>query len=236
MKSSKNHKENKGRHMSPKITKYFETSLPEGRKCEENQGQNVPRRKTKKKKKSIINTLNDQTAKQTIPDYFPVRRSSRKTKSHLLMEKEKDLRDAILSQREDGLKVVVFPDKGRGVKATKVFRRGDFVVEYFGELIDVKEAKRREVIYSKDEGVGCYMYYFTLVKKYCVDATAESGRLGRLVNHSRRGNLLTKSLLVGDVPRLILVAKSDIKVGEELLFDYGDRCRSSLVDHPWLAK
>jgi len=51
--------------------------------------------------------------------------------------------------------------KGRGVVATKPFRRGDFVVEYAGDLIDLSLAKKREEKYSEDTDIGCYMYYFT---------------------------------------------------------------------------
>lgn len=68
-----------------------------------------------------------------------------------------------------------------------------------------------------------------------VDATAESNRLGRLVNHSRNGNLVTRIVEVGKQPRLILVAKDDIAEGTELCYDYGDRSRESIRNHPWLA-
>ena len=36
-------------------------------------------------------------------------------------------------------------------------------------------------------------------------------------------NCVTKVVMLGDTPRLILVAKSDIAAGTELLYDYGDR-------------
>lgn len=69
-----------------------------------------------------------------------------------------------------------------------------------------------------------------------IDATSESGRLGRLVNHSRLNpNLLTKVVTFKDTPRLILVARDDITAGTELLYDYGDRSKESLAAHPWLA-
>ena len=55
--------------------------------------------------------------------------------------------------------------KGRGVVATKDFGRGDFVVEYAGDLIDLGEAKYREEKYGKDSSVGCYMYYFNCNNK-----------------------------------------------------------------------
>lgn len=70
---------------------------------------------------------------------------------------------------------------------------------------------------------------------FSIDATAESGYLGRLVNHCRNGNLMTKSITVAGKPRLVLLAKDDINEGEELTYDYGDRSKESLLHHPWLA-
>lgn len=68
-----------------------------------------------------------------------------------------------------------------------------------------------------------------------IDATSETGNLGRLVNHSRNGNLSTKIVTYKGRPHLVLLAKEDIKEGEELTYDYGDRTRESLINHPWLA-
>ena len=69
-----------------------------------------------------------------------------------------------------------------------------------------------------------------------VDATAESGLLGRLVNHSRlKFNCCTRVVELDDRPRLILVASRDISIGDELLYDYGDRSKESLEAYPWLA-
>lgn len=56
--------------------------------------------------------------------------------------------------------VNIFEGKGRGVVAAKPFEKGDFVVEYSGELIDIVEAKNREQNYAEDQKLGCYMYYF----------------------------------------------------------------------------
>ncbi|XP_074868558.1 N-lysine methyltransferase KMT5A isoform X2 [Carettochelys insculpta] len=150
-----------------------------------------------------------------VTDYYPVRRSSRKSKTVL----EIDFIDG----------------KGRGVIATKHFNRGEFVVEYHGDLIEITDAKKREAVYAQDPSTGCYMYYFQyLSKTYCVDATKETNRLGRLINHSKCGNCQTKLHDVDGVPHLILIASRDIKVGEELLYDYGDRSKASIEAHPWL--
>ena len=44
------------------------------------------------------------------------------------------------------------PEKNRGIIATKKFFKGDFVVEYSGELISEKTAKDRELQYTHDKG------------------------------------------------------------------------------------
>lgn len=40
------------------------------------------------------------------------------------------------------------------------FHKGDFVVEYHGDLLELSEAKKREAQYAEDPKTGCYMYYF----------------------------------------------------------------------------
>ncbi len=54
----------------------------------------------------------------------------------------------------------MFPEKGRGIVAARPFVKGEFVVEYSGELVDMKEAEQREANYARDKTAGCYMYYF----------------------------------------------------------------------------
>jgi histone-lysine N-methyltransferase SETD8 len=171
-----------------------------------------------------------------VTDYFPVRRSVRKTKKTVMEEKQRTLEQMLRNEVEEGLEVRLFSDKGRGVVTSRPFTKGDFVVEYSGDLIDLNEARRRELQYAQDQNTGCYMYYFKHNdQQYCVDATAETGRLGRLVNHSRNGNLLTRTVSVDNKPRLVLIAKDDIKAGDEVTYDYGDRSKESLKHHPWLA-
>ncbi|KAH0625402.1 hypothetical protein JD844_014889 [Phrynosoma platyrhinos] len=170
-----------------------------------------------------------------VTDYYPVRRSSRKSKKELQIEEKKRIDELIESGKEDGMKIDFIDGKGRGVIATKQFHRGDFVVEYHGDLIEITDAKKREAAYAQDPSTGCYMYYFQyLSKTYCVDATKETNRLGRLINHSKCGNCQTKLHDINGIPHLILVASRDIKAGEELLYDYGDRSKASLEAHPWL--
>ena len=75
-------------------------------------------------------------------------------------EQKLAMEQRILDGTECGLDIKVFPEKGRGVIATRQFQKGDYVVEYFGDLISEPDAKMREEKYSEDESVGCYMLYF----------------------------------------------------------------------------
>ncbi|XP_061499188.1 histone-lysine N-methyltransferase Set8 [Anopheles gambiae] len=171
-----------------------------------------------------------------ITEYYPIRRSVRKTKKEVQVERDRDIERAIKEGREDGLKIEYFEGKGRGIVTTRSFAKGEFVVEYIGDLISVAEAKQREQVYSKDDSTGCYMYYFRHKNvQHCIDATAESGKLGRLVNHSRNGNLVTKTVPINNRPHLVLIAKEDIEKGVEVTYDYGDRSKEALLHYPWLA-
>ncbi|ALC46589.1 pr-set7 [Drosophila busckii] len=171
-----------------------------------------------------------------LTEFFPVRRSVRKTKTAVKEEMMRDLEQAVLEERCEGLQVRHFLGKGRGVVAERRFKRNEFVVEYVGDLISISEASDRERRYALDENAGCYMYYFKHKnQQYCIDATIDTGKLGRLINHSRNGNLMTKVVTIKQRPHLVLLAKDDIEEGEELTYDYGDRSKESLKHHPWLA-
>ncbi|XP_017292246.1 N-lysine methyltransferase KMT5A-A [Kryptolebias marmoratus] len=176
---------------------------------------------------------NSQNRKVT--DFFPIRRSSRKSKTELKCEQKKLIDDLITNGIEEGMEVQHIEGKGRAVFATRCFQKGDYVVEYHGDLLQITDAKKREAEYAENPATGCYMYYFQyLCKTFCVDATKETGRMGRLINHSKTGNCQTKLHDINGVPHLILVASRDIDKGEELLYDYGDRSKASIAAHPWL--
>ena len=139
------------------------------------------------------------------------RRSKSDFKKKLLIEK------CIKAMTEDMLSVKIIVDKGRAVFARRYLKKGDFVCEYAGELISYREGIKREEIYEKDIETGCYLYFFQhKSKSYCVDATKENGRLGRLMNHSKiDGNCHTKLFVINSKPCLIFVASRDIKPDEE---------------------
>lgn len=59
---------------------------------------------------------------------------------------------------------LLFGSLGYGVKAEKEFTKGDFILQYKGDVIDDKEAAVREELYSQ-HGMGCFMYYFNQAGK-----------------------------------------------------------------------
>ncbi|CAL8076602.1 unnamed protein product [Calicophoron daubneyi] len=174
--------------------------------------------------------------RQTQLTTYGIRRTARQCAKDMEREREANVLMLLRDNVQTGMKVIVTEEKGRGVVATRVFHEGEFVVEYAGELISEKSAKAREQEYKRDPAIGSYMFYFCHNGvKYCVDATEETPRLGRLVNHSRlHPNCLVKVVPLDNVPRLVLFARQIINPGEELLYDYGDRDKESLEAHPWL--
>lgn len=101
-----------------------------------------------------------------------------------------------------------------------------FIKNFFGWTIPFNEQWNRSILTA----VWNLARFFT----DSVDATKESDRLGRLINHSKNGNCQTKLHDINGIPHLILVASRDIQEGEELLYDYGDRSKASIEAHPWL--
>ncbi|KAK5900159.1 hypothetical protein CesoFtcFv8_009562 [Champsocephalus esox] len=99
--------------------------------------------------------------------------------------------------------------------------KGDVVCDYHGTLMSDAEGRGRED--------SIYRFFF---KELCIDASSrcdchpEVETYGRFLNHSRkRPNLKPKrfDLTFPDGPRelLVFLALQNIKVGEELLWDYG---------------
>jgi len=142
------------------------------------------------------------------------------------------------------------------VITSRPFQKGEFVVEYAGELItDAGEAERRELecggtfmLYFEYKSkslwlVICTLFQVMLIIYICcmfffylsIDATTTETRLGRLFNHSRKQfNVKPKIINIDGQPRVALFAERYITIGEELLWDYGERRKSVLKNNPWL--
>ena len=56
-----------------------------------------------------------------------------------------------------------------------------------------------------------------------------------MINHSKHSaNLVPRLIEIHGTPHICFFTKNNIKVGEELLYDYGDRSASAVHAHPWL--
>ena len=77
-------------------------------------------------------------------------------------------------------------------------------------------------------------HHTTVSSIFSIDSTKAEG-MGRMVNHSRKKfNVRTKVISIQQKSCLILVAAKDIQVGDELLYDYGERSKEVTKTFPWL--
>lgn len=115
--------------------------------------------------------------------------------------------------------------RGWGLRTLSTIQKGQFVVEYVGEVITNQEAERRGQYYDKQ---GCtYLFDLDFNDKvnfpYSVDA-AVYGNVSHFINHSCQPNLEVYAVWVNcldpNIPRLGLFATKLIKENEELTFDY----------------
>ncbi|XP_067227718.1 uncharacterized protein [Chanodichthys erythropterus] len=120
--------------------------------------------------------------------------------------------------------------KGRGVFTTRAFFRGDFVLEYRGELLSSEESLDRTEHYTEAENAFLFDFQWR-GRNWCMDASKEDGSLGRLVNDEHRNpTCKMRTLEVSSKPHLCLFAVRDILPGEEITYNYGDS------DWPWRVK
>ncbi|XP_073729855.1 uncharacterized protein [Misgurnus anguillicaudatus] len=125
---------------------------------------------------------------------------------------------------------VISKYKGRGVFTTEAFFRGDFVLEYRGELLTSEESLDQSKLYNDVENTFLFDFQWH-GKNWCMDASKEDGSLGRLVNDEHRNpTCKIRTVEVNKKPHLCLFAVRDIQPGEEITYSYGDS------DWPWRAK
>nr|AEL16989.1 ASH1-like protein [Phaseolus vulgaris] len=122
-------------------------------------------------------------------------------------------------QKCEYAKTKLFKTEGRGwgLLAGEDLKAGQFVIEYCGEVISWKEAKRRSQAYEnqglKDAFIIC------LNASESIDATRK-GSLARFINHSCRPNCETRKWNVLGEIRVGIFAKHDVPIGTELAYDY----------------
>ena len=126
--------------------------------------------------------------------------------------------------------------KGRGVLAKEPIAKGTYICEYRTYRVypvGSDTHKRLSEEYSRNSE-GSFVvetaYPIPGIGRLCFDATRRYRDVGRYINHHPRhynSKLSTPKLLRGKW-RIALVSIKDIEVGEEVLYDYGERTQ------PWM--
>lgn len=95
---------------------------------------------------------------------------------------------------------------GRGLFAVEYIPKGACIIEYTGRPLTIEEM-------AKDDG----KYYFWVSDFAMIDGNVK-GNTARFINHSCAANCEVD----GPDGRIFVMAKKNIRAGEELTYDYGD--------------
>ncbi|XP_058769896.1 histone-lysine N-methyltransferase ASHH1-like isoform X2 [Vicia villosa] len=122
-------------------------------------------------------------------------------------------------QKCEYAKTKLFKTEGRGwgLLADEDIKAGQFVIEYCGEVISWKEAKRRSHTYETQGLTDAYI--ISLNASESIDATRK-GSIARFINHSCQPNCETRKWTVMGEIRVGIFARQDIPIGTELAYDY----------------
>lgn len=110
---------------------------------------------------------------------------------------QKDLRDHVAVKRGTA---------GLGLFATKPIRKGSFIIEYVGPLLNDAQVQKKGG-----------KYLFALGKKWTIDGSSRHN-IARYINHAC---VRTNCEPIQYALRIKIRATRNIKVGEELHYDYG---------------
>nr|XP_032806735.1 histone-lysine N-methyltransferase NSD2-like isoform X4 [Petromyzon marinus] len=118
--------------------------------------------------------------------------------------------------------IVKTAGRGWGLLTLVSIRKGEFVNEYVGELIDEEECRKR-IKYAHEKNLSNF-YMLTIEKDRIIDA-GPKGNFSRFMNHSCQPNCETQKWTVNGDTRVGLFATSDIATaGTELTFNYNLDC------------
>ncbi|KDN61888.1 hypothetical protein CSUB01_03181 [Colletotrichum sublineola] len=111
---------------------------------------------------------------------------------------------------------------GYGLFTIEDIAKGDFVIEYTGEIITSDEGTRREARHALVDNWSCYKFSLLEKEGIWLDA-ARYGNCSRYINHSSDDpNITPVALYVSGDFRISFRARRNIQAGEELFFNYGN--------------
>ncbi|XP_057676833.1 uncharacterized protein nsd1b isoform X2 [Corythoichthys intestinalis] len=111
--------------------------------------------------------------------------------------------------------------RGWGLRCVHDIKKGQFVSEYVGEVIDEEECRSR-IRHAQEHDI-CNFYMLTLDKDRIIDA-GPKGNEARFMNHCCQPNCETQKWTVSGDTRVGLFALVDITAGTELTFNYNLEC------------
>ncbi|XP_072353597.1 histone-lysine N-methyltransferase NSD2-like isoform X1 [Scyliorhinus torazame] len=117
--------------------------------------------------------------------------------------------------------VVKTAGKGWGLISKTDIKKGAFVNEYVGEVIDEDECRAR-IRFAQEHNIANF-YMLTIDKDRIIDA-GPKGNYCRFMNHSCQPNCETQKWTVNGDTRVGLFSLSDIPAGTELTFNYNLDC------------
>ncbi|ONK69689.1 uncharacterized protein A4U43_C05F25710 [Asparagus officinalis] len=120
-------------------------------------------------------------------------------------------------RKEKKIKVIKTEACGWGVVALEALEKGDFVIEYIGEVINDALCEQRlwDMKYRGDQN----FYMCEVRKDFTIDATFK-GNTARFLNHSCDPNCKLEKWQVDGETRVGVFASRSIEVGEPLTYDY----------------
>ncbi|OAY80254.1 Histone-lysine N-methyltransferase ASHH3 [Ananas comosus] len=106
---------------------------------------------------------------------------------------------------------------GLGLVADEDIKRGDFVIEYVGEVIDDKKCEER--LWKMKHCGETNFYLCEINRDMVIDATYK-GNKSRFINHSCQPNTEMQKWAIDGETRIGIFATRDIRKEEELTYDY----------------
>jgi len=118
----------------------------------------------------------------------------------------------------DGIEVRILPEDHllsgeKGVFATKEFTKYDIIGEYTGD------------INYFDKMDNSNLYIFNLIDNIIIDGEKNSNELkfvNSYLNIAKTPNLCARLCNIGKYPKIVYICNKNIKIGDELLIDYGE--------------
>lgn len=134
---------------------------------------------------------------------------------------DKCLNQAFTKREYSSVEIFRTLSRGWGLRCSHDIKKGQFVSEYVGEVIDEEECRSR-IRHAQDNDIGNF-YMLTLDKDRIIDA-GPKGNEARFMNHSCRPNCETQKWTVSGDTRVGLFALEDVPAGTELTFNYNLEC------------